>query len=108
MNSRWPTDWVTNIGAATTFSYDADGNRVKRVGPGGTTFYIGDHSELIPNVKWTHYYTFNGQRIAVRDGWNGLVALLQGDHLGSASMTTDANAPGRLDLMGAVVRILSE
>ena len=46
----------------------------------GTTIYIGDHSELIPNVKWTQYYSFGGQRVAVRDGGGGPVSWLHGDN----------------------------
>jgi len=37
----------------------------------------------------TKYYTFNGQRVAMRQG--DAVYYLHGDHLGSASLVTDAN-----------------
>ena len=40
-------------------------------------------------VQVTKYYTFGGQRIAVRVG--GVVYWLHGDHLGSATLTTDLN-----------------
>jgi RHS repeat-associated protein len=42
-------------------------------------------------VKWTHYYTFNRQRVAVRDGASGPVSWLHGDHLGSASVATNSS-----------------
>jgi RHS repeat-associated protein len=42
-------------------------------------------------VKWTHYYTFNGQRVAVRDGASGPVSWLHGDLLGSASVASNSS-----------------
>ncbi len=50
--------------------------------------------ELIPNVKWTQYYAFGGQRVAVRDNIGaaaGTVSWLHGDHLGSASVATNSS-----------------
>ncbi len=36
---------VTQDGRVTTFTYDADGRRVKKTTPWGTTYYIGEHYE---------------------------------------------------------------
>jgi RHS repeat-associated protein len=36
---------INQDGRVTTFTYDADGRRVKKVTPWGTTYYIGEHYE---------------------------------------------------------------
>jgi RHS repeat-associated protein len=79
---------VTNTvtGQVTRFGYDGDGNRVLRIGPEGTTVYIGDYYEKRGSVV-TKYYDAAGQRMAVRVG--GALYFLHGDHLGSATLTTD-------------------
>jgi RHS repeat-associated protein len=69
------------------FRYDGDGNRVLRTGPEGTTVYIGDSYEKRGAVV-TKYYYGGGQRIAMRVG--GALYFLHGDHLGSATLATDA------------------
>jgi len=81
---------VTNTvtGQVTRFVYDGDGNRVLRIGPEGTTVYIGDYYEQTGSTVRKYYYAA-GQRMAVRVG--GVVYWLQGDHLGSATLTTDIN-----------------
>ncbi len=80
------TDTVT--GQVTRFVYDGDGNRVLRIGPEGTTVYIGDYYEKQGSVV-TKYYYAAGQRVAMRVG--GVVYYLHGDHLGSASLAANAS-----------------
>ncbi len=84
-------------GAATaSFSYDADGKQVIGTVNGVTTYYVGNHYEVKSGVV-TKYYTstslsagFAGAtRLAVRTG--GTLSFLVSDHLGSSSVTTDAN-----------------
>jgi RHS repeat-associated protein len=79
---------VTNTvtGQVTRFVYDGDGNRVLRIGPEGTTVYIGDYYEQTGSTVRKYYYAA-GQRMAVRVG--GALYFLHGDHLGSATLTTD-------------------
>jgi RHS repeat-associated protein len=81
---------VTNTvtGQVTRFVYDGDGNRVLRIGPEGTTVYIGDHFEKQGAVV-TKYYYAAGQRMAMRVG--GALYFLHSDHLGSATLTTDSS-----------------
>ena len=81
---------VTNTvtGQVTRFGYDGDGNRVLRIGPEGTTVYIGDYYKKRGAVV-TKYYSAAGQRMAVRVG--GALYFLHGDHLGSATLTTGAD-----------------
>ncbi|WP_448593694.1 polymorphic toxin type 10 domain-containing protein [Thermoflexus hugenholtzii] len=79
---------VTTPTGTVQFRYDGDGNRVLRIGPEGITVYIGDYYERQGSVV-TKYYYAAGQRIAVRVG--GALYFLHGDHLGSATLTTDIN-----------------
>jgi RHS repeat-associated protein len=117
---------VTNTTASqvTQYFYDADGSRVKRVSPQGTTFYVnadyevtGPSQMVTPTFSHKLYfpvmacassdgsgipslgipplnlatarviYRFNGQQVAVREGVT--LTFIYGDHLGSASVTTN-------------------
>ncbi len=55
---------------------------------GVTTYYVGQHYEVKSSVV-TKYYFAGATRLAVRTG--GTLSFLLGDHLGSSSVTTDAN-----------------
>jgi len=80
---------VTNTvtGQVTRFVYDGDGNRVLRIGPEGTTVYIGDYYEQTGSTVRKYYYAA-GQRMAMRVG--GALYFLHSDHLGSATVATDS------------------
>jgi YD repeat-containing protein len=67
-----------------TFTYDADGNRVKTVIGGTTTFYFGNYYEVSGSTV-TKYYYASGQRIAMRR--DGTLSYLFSDHLGSTTVT---------------------
>jgi hypothetical protein len=60
----------------------------------GTVAYIGPHFEMqVEAWTSTSYYHFGGQRVAMRvvpAMGPQQVYYLHGDHLGSASLTTDA------------------
>lgn len=71
------------------YFYDADGELVRRVSAGVTTVYVGEHAEWRNNIGWGNYYFFNGQRVAMRNQWG--VFWHHGDHLGSASLSTNAS-----------------
>ena len=79
---------VTNAvtGHVTRFVYDGDSNRVLRIGPEGTTVYIGDYYEKQGSAV-TKYYYVAAQRVAVRV--NGTLYFLHTDHLGSTTLLTD-------------------
>jgi len=81
---------VTNTvtGQVVRFVYDGDGNRVVRVDGSGTRVYIGDYYER-QGAAVTKYYHAAGQRIAARV--NGTLYFLHRDHLGSATLATDAS-----------------
>ena len=81
---------VTGGGQSFSLTYDGDGRRVKKVENGVTTIFVGGHYEknLTTNVV-TKYYALGGKRVAMRNASG--VTYLHGDHLGSASLTTDAS-----------------
>jgi len=87
---------VTEGSEETTFTYDGNGARVKKVdSSSGTTYYVGGLYEKMEAggvVTTTSYYYAGGQRVAMRTtvGVSTTVTYLHGDHLGSTSLTTDA------------------
>ncbi|GLW65303.1 hypothetical protein Arub01_35470 [Actinomadura rubrobrunea] len=82
---------VTEGDAATSFIYDAEGTRLIRKDPGGSTLYLPDGTELRTangSTTATRYYTFNGQTVAMRTPSG--VTFLTGDHQGTAQVAVDA------------------
>ena len=79
---------VTKNGSVVaTFTYDGDGNRVKKMEGSVTTVYVGGHYEKnISTGVVTKYYYAGSQRIAQRKG--SVVYYLHADHLGSTSLAT--------------------
>jgi len=86
---------VTEPGRATTFLYDADGTRLLRKDPGGTTLYLGP-DEVFQNpagtITCTRYYSHQGRTIAVRasGAGNGTLHWLGADHHGTNSIAVKA------------------
>jgi RHS repeat-associated protein len=72
-----------------TFTYDADGNRVKTVIGSTTTFYFGNYYEVSGGTV-TKYYYAGGQRVAMRVN-NGSPSYLFTDHLGSTTVTANTS-----------------
>jgi RHS repeat-associated protein len=87
---------VTKNSATTTYTYDDDGNRVKKAnGSTGTLYWymtpgIVGESDLSGNLK-TEYVFFDGERVARRDFPAGNVSYYFSDHLKTASVVTDAS-----------------
>jgi RHS repeat-associated protein len=80
---------VSVTGAATaSFVYDGDGKQIKATVNGTTTVYVGNHYE-VKNSVVTKYYFAGTTRLAVRT--NGTLKYLLSDHLGSTTLSTDAN-----------------
>jgi RHS repeat-associated protein len=71
-----------------TFTYDADGARIKKISPAGTTLYLNDDYE-IDNGTPTKYITLSGTPVAKVVG--SAVSWLHTDHQGSIQVITDAN-----------------
>jgi hypothetical protein len=86
------TPGSTPIFSNAVFTYDGDGKRVKSVITTNvgttTTYFVGTYYEVADGVV-TKYYYAGFQRVALRA--NGTLNFLLGDHLGSTSLTTDAN-----------------
>ena len=92
---------VTNTvtGLVTRFYYDGDplrfaaragGKRVKKTEGATSTVYVGAMYEknVTTGVTTTYYYA-GSTRVAMRQA--GVVSYLHGDHLGSASLTTNSS-----------------
>jgi len=87
---------VTVNGQTTQFQYDGDGNMVKKTKPDGNkTIYVGGVYEVDKTSGGTvtrtlTYYPAGGaMRINIVGGTNNVYYILK-DHLGSASVVTDA------------------
>jgi RHS repeat-associated protein len=80
------------------FTYTGDGQRATKWDPTGTTYYAAaDYEVVVPLTGQPYvrrYYSFNGKRIATREGSGGLIYLLQ-DHLGSTVRTSDRTGTDR-------------
>jgi hypothetical protein len=83
---------TVNGPASASFVHDDDGNRVKSVLGGVTTYYVGNHFEWTGSTsQMIKYYYAGGQRVAMRKGNPGTVSFLLGDHLGSTSITANSS-----------------
>jgi hypothetical protein len=72
----------------TRFYRDADGNLVKKADAAGTLMIVNGILEHNTTTNQsTSYYVLGSQRVAMRT--SGAVYWLHGDHLGSASLTTN-------------------
>jgi YD repeat-containing protein len=81
----------------TTFVYDGDGNMVKKIKPDGSkTLYVGGLYEVDKTSgrtvtrTVTYYPAAGAMRINIIGGSNTLYYIIK-DHLGSASVVTDAS-----------------
>lgn len=73
------------------FTYDGNGQRVKAIYNGETTYFVGGYFEQ-KGSEITKYYFAGGSRIAMRKYTVPVsmkVEYMLGDHLGSTSITTD-------------------
>ena len=72
------------------YFYDSNGQRVKKIENGITTYYVGNIVETRVSggtVDTTSYYFANNDRVARKDP-DGAVYYYHGDHLGSTSIVT--------------------
>jgi RHS repeat-associated protein len=83
---------VTSGGVTESYSYDADGERVRRAAGDGTTISVEELWDERTDGWWHSRYLFNGQVIGEHDNWTGgTVTYLHGDHLGSVSLATNGS-----------------
>ena len=77
---------VTQAGVKTKFSYNADGNRIKKTNPQSTTLYFGSLVEQ-DNTGLSKYY-YAGPILVAKQDSDGK-AWYHADHLGSTRLMTD-------------------
>ncbi|XRQ14229.1 RHS repeat-associated core domain-containing protein, partial [Actinomadura welshii] len=85
---------VTENGNDVTFVNDADGNRLIRTDPAGSTLYLPGGTELRAlnggsTATGTRYYSFSEQTVATRTS-DGAVTYLTGDHQGTDQIAINA------------------
>jgi RHS repeat-associated protein len=83
---------VTSSGVTESYSYNADGARVKKVRSGVSTIYLEGLLEQTSSGTTKKYYTLNGQTVAVNTvtATTSTLSYLHGDHLGSISVSTSS------------------
>lgn len=77
-----------NSAVIAQFTFDGDGKRIKSVIGSETIYFVGGHYEK-QGSNATKYYFAGSQRVAMRK--NGTLSFIVSDHLGSTSITTNAN-----------------
>jgi hypothetical protein len=84
-----------------TFTFDADGKRVKSVMGTETILFVGAHYEVKNGSEITKYYLAGSTRIAMRKYTAPqpmTVEYMLSDHLGSTSLTADADGNKVLEI----------
>ena len=85
-----PSSITGTDGVTETYTYDADGARVKRTRAGVTTYYVGGSWEEDSTGLRKLSYLFGTQVIAQRDSSNA-VTYFHSDNLGSISLATNSS-----------------
>jgi RHS repeat-associated protein len=84
----------TDKSGATSFVYDADGNRLIRRDPAGSTLYLPGGQEVRKPTSGTavgtRYYSDGGETIAVRTAAAGLTWMIS-DHQGTGTATVNGS-----------------
>ncbi|MFG2571651.1 polymorphic toxin-type HINT domain-containing protein [Streptomyces sp. NPDC048481] len=85
---------VTDGGKSTSYTYDADGQRLTRTDSTGTTLYLPGGNELTIDkagkATGTRYYSTGAQTVAMRTG--GKLTFLLADHHGTTTTQVTADA----------------
>jgi RHS repeat-associated protein len=82
---------VSQTSGSESYSYDADGERVKVVRGSTTTIYLEGLWEEVAGGVAKAYYSFNGQTAVMYTSSPSAFLYLHNDHLGSASVLTGAS-----------------
>jgi RHS repeat-associated protein len=82
---------VAGTGGTTSFVYSANGDRLLRKDPSGTTLYLGNQEiqSAGGSVTVTRYYSHGGKVVAMNRA--GILTWLAGDHQATAQLAIDAN-----------------
>jgi RHS repeat-associated protein len=81
---------VSQTSGSESYSYDADGERVKVVRGSTSTVYLEGLWEEVVGGAAKAYYSFNGQVAVMYTSSPSAFTYLHNDHLGSASVATDS------------------
>jgi len=73
----------------TTFIYDGDGGKVKRITAAGTTTYLGESVEIAPDGTTINYVMAGPVRVAAMDS-AGALWFYHTDHRGSSNVITNS------------------
>ncbi len=97
---------LVEVSGVGSYAYDAEGQRVRKTEGTLTTYsffagYEEEYEEGEPTARVRRYYFAGSQRVAQRDGNNGLV-YLHADHLGSSKRITSGNAGSEGELIRAL------
>jgi RHS repeat-associated protein len=87
-SDNMPAQIEHSVHGITTFTYDGGGSRAKKSGPNGTTYYYGALFEK-QGGELVKYIFAGSQRVAMVK--SGGVKYFHQDHLGSATVVTDAS-----------------
>jgi RHS repeat-associated protein len=79
---------ISHVSGSESYTYDADGERVKKVAGSVTTVYLAGLREEVVGGAVKHYYIFNGQTTVMYTSSPSAFTYLTNDHLGSASVAT--------------------
>jgi RHS repeat-associated protein len=82
---------ISHVSGNESYSYDADGERVKLLRGSTTTVYLEGLWDEVAGGTTKMSYDFNGQIVAVRDTSANTVTYLHADHLGSISVATNSS-----------------
>jgi RHS repeat-associated protein/uncharacterized repeat protein (TIGR01451 family) len=82
---------VTYGSTTESYSYNADGQRVRKNAGGTTTIYLEGIWEEDIGGAVTHYFKFQGQPVALYTSSPSAFTYLHNDHIGSAGLTTSSS-----------------
>lgn len=77
-----------DAGSTSTFVYDYQGARVKKISGASETIYVGKHFQITDGVPTKHIFA-GGMRIATKDASS--IYYYHADHLGSLRVATDGD-----------------
>jgi hypothetical protein len=80
---------ISHVSGSESYSYDTDGERIKKVAGSVTTVYLAGLWEEVVGGAAKAYYTFNGQTAALYTSSPSAFTYLTNDHLGSVSVATN-------------------
>ncbi|UCB57641.1 MAG: VCBS repeat-containing protein [Candidatus Omnitrophota bacterium] len=89
-----PVTWtLPSKYSSTTFAYDNEGNRIKKVSSEGTTIYVGDAYEIENNIAVKHIFVNSNRICSIRNTDGGMrnTDYYHSDHLGSSNVITDGS-----------------